>query len=106
MFRYIKYKAIVTPSGGSVAWNTNHLTGDLVSIHVKPTTGSTTYTFTVVDPDGLDIYSSEAGYAGELSESYNNEVIDEIMTCTISSASVDEAFTVVLRFRVDTQNRG
>ena len=105
MIRYPQYKTSVTPAGGSVAWNTRHLTGDLVTIHIQPTTDSTTFKFKMLDADGLQIYCTVTDRTGEITLSYDGETLDDIVTCTIYDASVDEVFLVKFRLRSDIQNR-
>jgi hypothetical protein len=105
MTRTFKYKTQVTPSGGSVVWNSDLLTGDLVSIHIKPTTDTTVYKLKIQDADGLLIYCTVDSRTGELAASYDGEVIDDILTFTLSDVTVDEEFEVVLRFRTDVRDR-
>jgi hypothetical protein len=105
MFKYYRYKATVTPSSGSVTWATPKLVGEIKSYHIKPATATTVYNFSIVDPDGLVIDESSAPLTGELTSLSNNIVINEILTCTISGATADEVFTVVIRVMVDGLNR-
>ena len=105
MIRYPKYIVKVTPVGGTVAWNSPHLSGDLVSIHVKPTTPGNKFRIQITDSEGVLIYKTNQLYRGELTQSYDGEVLDDILTFAISEAVIDEEFTVIIRLRVDIRNR-
>ena len=91
--------------GGTVTWATPKLVGEIMSYHIKPITGTTQYNFVSKDPDGLIILESATTQTGELAEYPNKEIINEILTCTISGATVNEAFTIIIRIMADGVNR-
>ena len=99
MFKANIYRDEVTPSSGSVVWVTPHLHGDLVSIHVKPTTATTYYSLKIQDANSHTIFESEPTQKGDMDISYDGEVLNDILTCTLSGASADEVFYVSLRIR-------
>ena len=99
MEKLTRYRAIVTPVSGAVTWNTEHLHGDLVSIHIKPATDTTEYVLRITDPDGLEVYETIPAKTGECAESYDMEAINEILTCALTGATKDEAFTITIRIR-------
>jgi len=106
MEKYIKYRTIVTPVSGAVSWNTPKLTGKVVSVHVLPTTSTNEYSLSIVDADGSCLYNSPKPQQGELSASYDHEIFcGEIITCTISDATIDEAITVIIRIQAGQGNR-
>lgn len=105
MERCFKYKTQVTPVSQSVAWNSKLLVGDLVSIHIKPTQATTSYKLKIQDADGFLIYCTKTVRTGELTATYDGEILSDILTFTLSEVTVDEPFDVCLRFRYDMRNR-
>jgi hypothetical protein len=99
MYKLTKYTLLITPVSGAVSWNTDHFHGDLVSIHVKPTTATTQWFFKITDPEGLEIYSSIPVVEGEMNDEEISKAINEICTCALSAATVDEVFRVTIRVR-------
>lgn len=96
------YHRKITPSSGSVAWNLPYFHGELLSIHIKPTTSTTTYKFNMIGVNGLILYESRQGGVGELGElaqAHRGDFINEIVTCTLSAVSVDEEFDVEIRIQ-------
>ena len=90
-------KHTVTPSSGSATQTIktkNHL---LKWIHISPATATTTYDFTLTDVYDHVIFDTvdEVGKYSEPEElpTYGN------LTLTISNASVDEVFNVLMAFR-------
>lgn len=100
MFRLAIYRRKATPSSGSVTWNTPHLQGDIISIHIKPTTATTTYTFQILGVNGLVLFKPDIEIVGELAQSFQADSCNEIMTCSITSASADEEFIIEIRVRI------
>lgn len=102
------YHREATPSSGSVSFNTHHISGEILSIHVKPTTATTSYKINIVGKNGLKIWESETdgvGEIGEIGQTIMNRVVDEVCTVAISSSTVDEVFDIEIRVRGYTSER-
>jgi hypothetical protein len=102
MFNVQIYYRSVTPVLGAVSFDTSHLHGELLSVHVKPLTSTTTYKVKVIGKNGIILWESVqdgVGETGEISQTVMNRLVNEILTIEVSSASVNEAFDVVLRIK-------
>lgn len=85
----------VTPTAGLWSGNTLKILGRLCQqIYVKAATSSTTFSLTITDPDSVAVrkFTNITGTLNDLTPF----PMDGINTVEISSASVDEAFTVLL----------
>jgi hypothetical protein len=100
MARLLVYKRIALPVAGTVSWNTPLLQGDIVSVHIKPTTATTSYGFNIVGVNGLKLFETGVDVIGELMQSFQADSCNEVMTCTITDATVNENFTVELRIKL------
>jgi len=100
MNRLSIYKRLATPVAGSVVWNTPLFQGDIVSIHIKPTTATTTYGFNILGVNGLILFDTGNRLTGEYSISGGIDSCGEIMTCGITDSSVNEEFTIEIRIRL------
>ena len=105
MLKYTKYKATVTPVLGSVTWVTHKIAGEVISYHVKPTTASTSYYFKALDADGLLIYESTNPMTGEMAESSNHEIVNDVLTLSLTGCSANEPFTIIIRVLLDGGQR-
>ena len=97
MFNANIHYRTTTPVAGAVTFNTNHIAGEILSIHIKPTTSTTTYKVSLVGKNGLIIWRSEqdgVGETGEISQTIMNRVIDEICTVELTASSRDELWVV------------
>lgn len=92
-----KEKLTGTTSSGTFSANTSlQLHGLLHNIIVKPTTATTTYNIKIIDDDSMTVWerTSETG-------AFSDQVMlpmRGVHTLTISNATADEAFTVLLKF--------
>lgn len=90
-----KEKLAITTASGTISGNTSaRIQGLLRSISVKPTTASTTFDIKLVDDQSVTLWErlSETG-------SFSEQValpFRGVYTLTISNATNDEAFTIML----------
>jgi len=85
----------VTPTAGLWSGNTLKILGRLCQqIYIKATTSTTTFNLTITDPDSIAVrkFTNLTGTLNDLTPFPMNG----INTVEISSASVDEAFTVLV----------
>jgi hypothetical protein len=91
-----RYKpSSVTPTAGLWSGNTLKILGSLChQIYVKATTGTTTFNLSIIDPDSISIrkFTNITGTLNDLTPF----PMSGINTVEISSASADEAFTVLV----------
>jgi hypothetical protein len=88
----------ITAASGTIAQTINSGGGNICyEIFVEATTSSTTFDVTLTDKFGLVVYE-RFDITGKLSEMLQKIAYGN-WTLTISSASVDEAFDVLLVFR-------
>jgi len=96
MFKVQHYYREVTPSSGAVSFNTPTIHGEITTVRVRPTTGTTTWVIKITCPNGFTVYQTETE-TGELNDagiSNDLTLVKGIYTVAISSASVDEKFYV------------
>ena len=92
-----KEKLTGTAASGTFAVNTSaRLHGLLYNIIVKPTTTTNTYNIKIVDNDDMTIWE-RISETGAFSEQVRLPMRDA-HTLTVSSATIDEAFIIVLKF--------
>lgn len=79
---------------GSFSDNTNSIRGLIKQIIVNPNTETTTYNISILNTNGIEIYSrtSETGSIAELTDI----PINGICTISITSATADELFNIYL----------
>ena len=103
MFRLVYPYKKVTTSGGTASFNTRHLHGDLMALHVKPATSTTTWKMAIVGYNSLSVWDSKQSGVGETGEQnillWSINSVGEVLTVNITSASADEQFEVELRVR-------
>ena len=87
-----KYTFTKTPSGGNASWNTDDIRGISYMLHIKPTTESTTYNFTITDDQSLVVYS-KSGLRGTFRD-MSQFALKGIHTFAIASASANEEFKI------------
>jgi hypothetical protein len=92
--KVIIYYDKVTPVSGSVSFNTPHLYGRLVGVHIKPTTASTQWHFQVINPKSFYAYESLNVEEGELNQAIDCVLLNGVYTCSITGATVDEDFAI------------
>jgi len=82
-----------TASSGTWASNTVKLNSCLLRlIVIKAATSTTTFSFKITDPKGNIVYETDTKATGTLREQVELPLRD-VNTLTVSSASVNEAFT-------------
>ena len=93
MLIYKYHPSVVTVSG---AWsgNTARLNGGLCrQVYVKPASSDTTFTVEIIDKDDISVRTFEGC---TLVSDFTAFFVEGIYTVSISSASADEAFEVML----------
>jgi hypothetical protein len=90
-------KLTPTITSGSGAGNTAHIRGLVKHIVVKPTTETTTYDISIVNPLGAKIYErlSETGTMSELTDI----PVNGIYTISIENSTVDEVISIQIMIR-------
>jgi hypothetical protein len=99
------YYRTVTPAAGAVVWNTEHIHGEILSVHIKPTTSTTTYKCTLYGAKGLKVWEStqdSVGETGEIQNTIMNRVVNEVLQFNLNTCSADELFKVELRVKAYT----
>lgn len=81
-----------TTASGSASENTKHIRGLFRHLVIKPTTETTRYNLSIVNPAGAEIYY-RTSETGTLSEILDIPVLG-VYTISISSATKDEAFII------------
>lgn len=104
MFKVQFYYMEVTPSSGSVIWNTEPMYGECINLYIKPATGTTVYRFKIVGPNGFIIFDSRGTGATEIGELTlvglsTVGLVNGIYTCTISQSDADELFKVQMNIK-------
>ncbi len=103
MFRLVyPYKEVTTVDApaGTASFNTRHLHGDFIAIHVKPATTTTTWKMSIVGYNGLAIWDSKQPETGEQNVIlWALTAVAEVLTVNITDASVNELFKIELRVR-------
>ena len=91
----IKYT--LTPSSGTIAQTIPAIKGKrLKKIYINPATSTTEYTLTLTEKNGEVFYTK--GRKGKYTDSTIDEWCYGNITLTLSGASADEAFVVLLTF--------
>ena len=90
------YRIVTATALGAATGTTQELKGFLQGITVTPATGTTSYTFTIVDADG-DAVFTETAVTGTLVDNTPILIPNQKYTWALSSASANEAFVIKLR---------
>lgn len=101
MFKVQFYYMEVTPSGGSVTWNTEPMYGECINLYIKPASAGTKYHFKITGPNGFIIYESRTLETGELTLVGLSAVglVNGIYTCAITNSTADELFKVQMNIK-------
>lgn len=103
MFRLGWYYKKATVAAGVLSFNTRHLHGDLMSLHVKPATSTTTWKLELVGANSLYVWDSKQKGIGETGEAnillWSINSINEVLTVNFTSVSQNEDFEFELRVR-------
>ena len=97
-------RTLTTSSGAASDTWTDDTDRRLVQIIIKPTTSDTQFDFKITDKNSLDIME-ETNWTGKYSNVDANSIPQYVygsFTLTISNATNDEAFTVLLVFSEET----
>lgn len=96
-----EYSASVTPVSGSVSHTTTRsFSRRILMIIVTPTTAATSYHYSVTETtSGRVIKRDQVAHTGESLVIVNYPVYNDTVNVNITSASVDEVFTVKLRYQ-------
>ena len=87
-------KLSLTTSSGSASGNTQKIIGIVRQILISPATANTSYTMTITNPSGIEVYerTAETGEASELTAI----PVTGIYTVALSDATNDELFEIEL----------
>ena len=96
---YTESKELTTSSGTISGATTNTLSGLIWAITIAPTTASTTWKIVITGTTSGTIYRSltslQTGTQTVVPAEIGMPIVDETLKFTISSASKDEAFTIL-----------
>lgn len=96
MVNHIETFSVTAVAGAASASTIPVCTGFLSALSITAETGTTTFDFTLKDGSGVTVYGPEAG-VGSFVDNPNMATFGPY-TAYISSASVDEDFTIILTF--------
>lgn len=91
-------KATATPVLGTFTEVIPHSVDAILrQIYISPATQTTTFDFEVSDPDG-NVFLTQTGQKGRFNENHIDLPTDTTITLVITSASVNEVFTIIFAF--------
>lgn len=92
--RIYRYKRTVTPSSGSISFNTLEIRGILRSILISPATSTTKWRVSLTNDESVVIYR-KGRVTGDLAD-FVSRAVYGIYTVALTGASADEAITFTL----------
>lgn len=91
-------KASKTPTLGTFTEVIPHSVDAILrQVYISPATQTTTFDFTVTDPDG-NVFVDITDQKGRFNDNHIDLPTDAPMTLTISNASANEVFTIIFAF--------
>lgn len=91
-------KLTATPELGTFTLVVPHSVDAILrQIYICPATQSTTFDFTVSDPDG-NIFEDKTDIKGRYNDNHADILTDAPMTLVVSNASANELFTIIFSF--------
>ena len=93
-----RYSETVTIASGAGSINTPNTYAEIMQVVIKPTTGSTTYDFSVKNPASIEVFGSASTRTGTWVQ-WISLPARGIYSLSVSSASVDEDFDFEVLWR-------